>query len=270
MIAFVEDKLCLLKETLKFSLMRYYDPDFRLWLTQYARRLRKFKNTHRGEDCFIIGNGPSLNKMDLAPLNNHYIFGLNKIYLIFAQVKLNLSFYVAVNPYVIQQSVNEIEALGCPCFIAFNSQGLRTPIQNLEHIYFFMTHGRIGSFQGDLMQPLWGGATVTYAAIQIAYYMRFSRIFLIGVDHNYKAQGKPSQTQILEGKDTNHFSGRYFTGQQWQLPNLPLAETAFRIADHHFQKNGCQIYDATVDGKLNVFPKISFAQALATCSKKSR
>ena len=111
---------------------------------------------------------------------------------------------------------------------------------------------------------------MTYAAIQIAYYMRFSRIFLIGVDHNYKAQGKPSQTQILEGKDTNHFSGRYFTGQQWQLPNLPLAETAFRIADHHFQKNGCQIYDATVDGKLNVFPKISFAQALATCSKKSR
>ena len=269
MIVLVKNKLRPLKETIGLSLMRH-NPDFRLWLSQHAWRLQKFKDTHRGEDCFIIGNGPSLNKMDLSPLNNHHIFGLNKIYLIFTRLKLNLSFYVTVNPYVIQQSINQIEALTCPCFIAFNSQGVRAPIRNLEHIYFIMTHGRIDSFQGDLMQPLWEGATVTYTAIQIAYYMGFRKIFLIGIDHDYKRQGKPHQRQVLQGKDANHFSEGYFANQQWQLPDLSQSETAFRTANFYFQKNGRRIYDATVDGKLNVFPKISFAEALATCSKKSR
>lgn len=244
------------------------DPAFREWQSQHARRLLKFKDIHRNEGCFIIGNGPSLNTLDLSLLNNYHTFGLNKIYLLFTRLELHLSYYVAVNPYVIQQSKKQIERLSCPSFIAFNSQGVRAPLKDLEPIHFIMTHGRVDSFQGNLMKPLWEGATVTYMALQIAYYMGFSRIFLVGVDHSYTVTGKPGETQILKGKDTNHFSEEYFADQEWQLPDLKRSEEAYRIADIYFQKHGRRIYDATTGGKLGVFPKITFDEALQCCSKK--
>ncbi len=56
---------------------------FLKWYLTQAMRLRKFRSIHKGEDCFILGNGPSLNKIDLSLLKNYHIFGLNKIYLLF-------------------------------------------------------------------------------------------------------------------------------------------------------------------------------------------
>ncbi|MCK4793220.1 MAG: hypothetical protein KAV87_56340 [Desulfobacteraceae bacterium] len=52
----------------------------------------------------------------------------------------------------------------------------------------------------------WG--TVKYVAMQIAYYMGFRRVFLIGVDHNYKAIGNPNEKQLLSGVD-QPFQGGY-------------------------------------------------------------
>ena len=53
------------------------------WEKNESPRLDLFRNIHKDEDCFIIGNGPSLNKMDLGLLNDYYTFGLNKIYMLF-------------------------------------------------------------------------------------------------------------------------------------------------------------------------------------------
>lgn len=62
---------------------QYLDKEYYTWYTQYRPALEKFKDCHAGEDCFIIGNGPSLNRTDLSRLDGHYVFGLNKIHLIF-------------------------------------------------------------------------------------------------------------------------------------------------------------------------------------------
>jgi hypothetical protein len=51
----------------------YYD-----WFHNYRSRLLQFKNKYENEDCFIIGNGPSLNQMDLTVLKNYYTFGLSE------------------------------------------------------------------------------------------------------------------------------------------------------------------------------------------------
>ncbi|MEM1218328.1 MAG: hypothetical protein AAGH79_05430, partial [Bacteroidota bacterium] len=71
------------------------------WRRKEAPRLATFKDKHVGQDCFIIGNGPSLNKMDLSPLADYHTFGLNKIYLMEEKVDLNLSYLVSTNALVI-------------------------------------------------------------------------------------------------------------------------------------------------------------------------
>lgn len=165
---------------------------FYLWYLKYALKLASFKNIHQGEDCFIIGNGPSLNKMDLAKLNQYYTFGLNKIYLIFERVDLSLSYYVTVNRLVIERCQNEIQNFRCPCFLEFTKSKDIIPFK--ENIYRLATTGRPYMFQTDITQKICEGNTVTYVAMQLAYYMGFKRVFLIGVDHNFKYSGNPNES----------------------------------------------------------------------------
>ena len=56
--------------------------------THYGRYMKKIHNTHLGESCFIIGNGPSLTVEDLTTLHNKNIasFAVNRIYKIFDKI----------------------------------------------------------------------------------------------------------------------------------------------------------------------------------------
>jgi uncharacterized Rossmann fold enzyme len=252
-----------LKRAIEPLLLFIAKPQYRAWRKNHSRRLLKFKDIHRGKSCFIIGNGPSLNKMDLAPLNSHYTFGMNKIFLMFDKIKLHISYYVASQPDVLEQSKKEIEAMKCPCFVPYCPGWKKTVIDLHDHVYYIMTHGSGYTFQQNLVRPLWSGYTVTYVALQLAYFMGFKRVFLIGVDHYYVTEEKPPcSTEIYQGDDINHFHPGYFKDQKWELPNLAGSEFSYKLAKTYFEKDGREIYDATVNGKLMVFPKIEYDKAL--------
>jgi hypothetical protein len=236
------------------------------WQRKFAPRLRQFKDLHKGQDCFIIGNGPSLNKMDLSPLRDYHTFGQNKIFLLFDRVDLNLSYLVSVNKLVIEQSAKEFEAMPCQVFLSHTaSHGV---VQDKPHIQRLHTMN-LWSFYEDISQPICEGNTVTYVSMQIAYYMGFRRVFLIGVDHSFKQQGKSHEVQVYQGNDENHFHPDYFKGQQWQLADVYGSEVSYHLANYYFQKDDRQIFDATVGGKLDVFPKVDFEEALQMAGKKS-
>lgn len=241
------------------------DPLYFEWLYKHSKRLLQFKDKHKDEDCFIIGNGPSLNKMDLRPLKDYHTFGLNKIYLMFDKVDLNLSYHTAVNPLVIEQCAREFERLPCPSFLSFRPA--RGKVRGLDNVFLLYTGGPF-TFQNDITSAIHEGYTVTYVAMQLAYYMGFKRVFLIGVDHNFKASGKPNEKQVLTGEDSNHFDPRYFGGKEWHLPDLEASELAYHLAKFHYDRADRQILDATVDGNLKVFPKIEYNQALMLSTKK--
>ncbi len=237
-----------------------------MWRLKHGRRLQQFKDCHKGEGCFIIGNGPSLNKMELSLLKEYTTFGLNKIYLLFDKVDLSLKYHVAVNPLVIRQSAQEFESLQCPSFLAYRAS--QKVIHAHDHIYFLFTDGQMVFHQNIASRGVGEGYTVTYAAMQIAFYMGFQQVFLIGVDHNFVVSGSPNETQILHGEDQNHFDSRYFMNKEWQLPDLEGSELAYRMTRFHFERAGRHIYDATVGGKLQIFPKIPYEQALVMCKSQ--
>ena len=95
--------------------------------------------------------------------------------------------------------------------------------------------------------------------MQLAYYLGFKQVVLIGVDHNFTTQGKPNTTVVSTGDDPNHFNPGYFgKGFRWQLPDLETSEIGYRLAKDAYAKDGRELLDATVDGKLTVFPKVDF------------
>ncbi|HEY5671029.1 MAG TPA: hypothetical protein VIS10_13620, partial [Anaerolineales bacterium] len=99
---------------------------------------------------------------------------------------------------------------------------------------------------------------------QLAYHMGFQQVILIGVDHSFTTQGKPNTTITSQGDDPDHFHAGYFgKGFRWQLPDLETSERAYNMARQAYEVDGREVLDATVGGKLTVFPKVDYNSLLA-------
>ena len=59
---------------------------------------KEFYNLHRGQECYIIGNGDSIKYFDLALFNNNISFGCNVLRVHTDFQKLNLKYYISVHP----------------------------------------------------------------------------------------------------------------------------------------------------------------------------
>ena len=214
------------------------------------------KNRHEGERAVLMCNGPSLSKMDMSFLKGETVIGLNKIHLGFKDFRFYPQYYVAVNKNVLQQLSSDIKKLTCIKFLSNHCTDLFSD-DALTHIV--NTHSPKNYFCTDIFRELHEGWTVTFAALQIAFFLGFDEIIIIGMDHRYKYVGQPNEEHVLSGADHNHFSSSYFGyGQTWDNPDLEHSEKSYRIAREIYEKNGKRIIDATLDGACEIFTKVNY------------
>jgi len=222
------------------------------------RSIRRFENKYAGKRCFVIGNGPSLRKTDMSKLKNEFTFGMNRIFLMFPELGYQTTFLVSVNDLVIEQSASDFQKLEIPRFVSYRALEWLRPEENLHFLYTTYTGPK---FSKKATGRLWEGATVTYTCLQLAYYFGFSEVVLIGVDHSFSTKGKPNTTITSKGDDENHFHPKYFgKGFRWQLPDLDTSEVSYAMAKKVFEDDGRKIVDATIGGKLAVFPKVKYEE----------
>lgn len=232
------------------------------WRRASINRLAELKDIHRGQRAFIIGNGPSLRDTDLSLLRDEFTFGMNRIYLMFPELGFPTTYYLSVNSLVIEQCAADIRALPVPKFVSWRSRRWIRPVDDLMFLHTTYTGPK---FAADARGRLWEGATVTYVALQLAFHMGFSEVILIGVDHSFTTQGKPNTTVVSQGDDPDHFHKGYFgKGFRWQLPDLDTSEVGYRMARQAYEAAGRRVLDATVGGKLTVFPKVDYRALFAS------
>jgi hypothetical protein len=230
------------------------------------KRLSFLKNRHVGERCVLVANGPSLNEMDLSFLRRENTIGLNKIYLGIKRFNFYPRYYVAVNPVVIEQSVAQIKSLNAVKFLG--QAAAKGHFKEDALTYLVPTRAYRRDSQGicrsvfcdDIaVDGLYEGWTVTFAALQIAYYLGFSEVVLIGLDHRFDFKGESNERQLLKGQDINHFDPNYFGGgQAWDTPDLENSEASYRVAREFYEARGRNITDATVNGACHVFQKADY------------
>lgn len=219
-------------------------------------RLVRYKNLHAGQRAFIIGNGPSIAKTDMAKLKGEITFGLNRVYLAFPAWGYESNYFLSVNDLVIEQSAEDIMGLKMPKFISWRN---REFIGDSPETHFLHTTYERPRFARDIRSRIWEGATVTYVALQVAYYMGCDPVILIGVDHSFSSKGKPNTTVVSKGDDRDHFDAKYFgKGFRWQLPDLETSEQSYAMARDAFEADGRQVLDASIGGKLTIFPKVDY------------
>lgn len=214
----------------------------------------RFRNRHAGQTCVIIGNGPSLNSVSQEFLYEYPTFGTNRIYL---REGFTPTYYVAVNPLVIHQSLDSIRGLrSAGKFIAANFADQvegSLPLRSIPVPHF--------SFVPD--QYVYEGHTVTFVALQIAHFMGFEKVLLVGVDHRYEYSGEPNALSIAEGPDVNHFHSEYFSnGTRWHNPDLKKSEEAYEMANQAFLLSDRRVINLTPNSALNVFLKADIPGAL--------
>jgi len=235
----------------------------RSWATDPAaqasrERLNALHDKHKGERCFILGNGPSLATMDLAPLRDEHTFGLNRAYLLFERLGFTTSWLVAVNDLVVEQCSAELDDLAVPTFVTWRNRG-RVTFD--DHYIFLRTaeeqRGRSFSTRPD--RWIFQGSTVTFVAMQLAFWFGFEQVVLIGVDHSFTTKGEPHSEVVSAADDPDHFDPNYFgPGFRWQLPDLATSERSYELAKQIFAAEGREIIDATAGGRLQVFRKVDY------------
>lgn len=230
----------------------------------YPEMIREYKDCHRGERCFIIGNGPSLTGEDLDRIASEYTFAANKIYTIYDRTIWRPTYYLCMDLGSIVSEIgldlNKINAQ--KSFInwsAYKELGSQEDVVyalfNREYIINMFDYK--GCKVSENCDVKFGNAlTVTFSAIQLAIYMGFKEIYLLGVDFSYPYYKDRKGKKHYTGEEKTHFSGGDYTDPKNVCYLLKYTnENGYKFAKNYCDEHGIIIKNLTRGGKLEVFDR---------------
>lgn len=225
--------------------------------------LKSFFKKYENKRCFIVGNGPSLNIADLESIKNEITFGFNRIYYMFDKTDWRPTFYCSEDIQILQNSVDEINKLDLEYkFIPIIlKDDYKIDIKNATYFnqIYNKDRSKMPDFSNDIAKYIACGGTVTYTAIQMAAYMGFKEIYLIGVDHSF-ARYIDKDGNLIEDKNLkDYFCDEYNKDKdKLNIPRLDESTKSYMKAEEYSRQHGFRIYNATRGGKLEVFERVDF------------
>lgn len=161
--------------------------------------LKKFSNLHRGETCYIFGDGPSIKWFDLSLFNDHPAICCGMIPFHKDFHKLDVKYVTLVEPWFfvpefLQPKVTYLHQLkhiaaeykkfikNTPDKEFFVNLSNRFSLsgKNINYVYRGLPESRneIDELLGQF--DVFGGSF--HASLTLAYYLGFSKIYLVGFD----------------------------------------------------------------------------------------
>lgn len=210
-----------------------------------AQRLRlphlldEFQGRHKGHRCFVVGNGPSLNQIDMTRLKNEITFGSNQCYLGYARWGFPFTYWGIYDAFQIQEYAHDYEASVPADGVQFFPFEYWPLLRFANACPVNVTWCREAAHQfSDLPERVYVGHTVTHMLLQIAATMGCDPIILIGMDHRYDVK-PPSflRTQIRRlhrfatrrTRDTLAYKMAEAAGHEWikAHPHAPAGGKGF-------------------------------------------
>jgi uncharacterized Rossmann fold enzyme len=271
----LEERVADLEKSLKFrgfdiNTLRYKDTLLdrtmeSIFRILFGRTLQDFQGIHSGKRCFVVGNGPSLNQIDMTLLRDEITLGSNRAFLGFEKWGFVYDYWMVQDRILADQNADEfceklpdevVKFIPYTILKHFNVAKLNNAVP------VHMDYTKQCSFSND-PAGLHEGFTVTVGLLQIAAIMGFEKIYLVGVDHNYQIpDDNVNEDRKWSGQGlSNHFSEEYTNhsnGQVWEMPDIVKMTKAYDAAAKWAQENGIEILNATPNTKLESFPKVDF------------
>jgi hypothetical protein len=253
-------------------------------LSLTSESLARFKDIHKGERCFIIATGPSVKTQDLSPLANEVCFGVSFFHLHDEYSKIRPKYHVLAPNHapfdfdLIKRYADSLnEQCEQPMDVFWGVNGYEFSAQN-----YFQQHQLSSNLGLHLLDyskavsmnetnysdgDIWNYKhrpfamrTVVYGAIQLAAYMGFSEIYLLGCDHNYLQDLDKNAVHFYEEKNGNEKDAKHLEGfsmEDWFFEYYSRWRD-YRLMSTYLASQGTRIFNSTNGGMLDVFPRKSF------------
>lgn len=246
-------------------------------MKQYLELNSQFRDIKKGKRCFVIGNGPSLRSEDLDKLKKEDTFGSNSIYKIYSQTTWRPTYYCGIDPVFCKVelgSLDKAKKLSSDVswfFTSITNNGFdyREKIGNMRFIQtlnWSINGEKEPFFANDITNGICVSGTVTYLALQIAVFMGYKEIYLLGIDFSFSTE-RTRDGKIKVNDIKNHFDlaesaevdreNKKVNGYAY-IADVDIQKMEFQKAKEYADSHGIKIYNATRGGKLEVFDRVDF------------
>ena len=223
--------------------------------------IKKYRGMHKGQRCFIVATGPSLTLADLELLKGEVTFGMNSVTRLFPQTGWRPTYYGIQDANVyekMEQSICEAYENADNVFVSdVIAEKFGIPENFHQFPYDAVYHDNqleieryFAEFSDDCYAIVYDGYSITYSLIQIAVYMGFQEIYLLGADCSYKRGAK--NHVVDSGNDDKN-----------EEKNYEKMTVGYQKAKEYADAKGIKIVNCTRGGMLEVFPRETLEQVLS-------
>jgi hypothetical protein len=224
------------------------------------KKFLKLKDSQKGKKAVILFNGPSLLKTDFSLLKDVFVIGLNKINLITEDLNLSPSLIIAFDELLNKQNSEFLK--NSEQYLKILNYKSYQPLNKTGEDFIYLYHMADNSFCYNPLTALANRGSTPYIAFQIAYFMGFEEIAIVGADHNFP-DIKPLAIVENAEDDQFHFHKDYHKkGEMNQYPDKIKLDMIFRDLGLAFEEKGRKVYNATEGGKLEIFERIKLSDFL--------
>lgn len=234
-------------------------------------KIKSLKDKYKGQRCFIVATGPSVTIKDLELLKDEYTISMNSIVNVLDKTAYRPDIYMIQDKTVYNKLDSDkfellipgsiyvgINNMGKYCHTGIKKKNIKNKLWNLFYLdsadiwydLVFNSDKYKPSFSDDCYDRIMDGTSIVYSCIQLAAYMGFKDIYLIGVDCNFKGKirhiGEYDESEVLIYADEAQKN---------------LIKT-FKVVKGYLNERKINLYNATRGGNLEVLPRVKIEEVL--------
>lgn len=267
----------------------------------HTQSLARVQGRHRGKACFLLGTGPSINALDLSLLRDLPLMGVNGAIAVMQRHQLRPSHYAVTDLDFFENRfsmIREVIRSDADCF--FSAGGLRVIAEKEPSLLgsnkLYLSEvvnrpygkprlpqeefiawardepnlvlpirpreddSRVG-WSHDLRHGVFCSRTILFRALQIAAFLGYARLYVLGMDLNYKG---PEARAYEEGKEARP--------TKIERDFDPFILPAFQVLKGEIEAGRLTVFNLSAQSRLpeNVLPRLSYEEALAEENRRVR
>ena len=229
-------------------------PSVAVYQARLPHIIRFEKDEYVGKRCFIIGGAPSINEMDLTPLNDEYCIAVNRGFLLRDKGLKQVEFYGVSDAGGYKDFGRHIpnDFAKHYCIIGnipWDRNDIKPSVFSMYSESSKEKWMSKGFMQFDITKPLAHSYTVVLNMLQIAVYAGFKEIYFIGIDNNFFLPNmhfyKDSEKEISAIR-------------RWNVDPTTNNNDAFGRAHSILKEKNVRIFNAGYGGNLTSIPRASY------------
>lgn len=239
------------------------------------------RNRHTGGRCIILGNSPSVSRIDLGSLAGQCVVSVSNGYLhrgfdVFRpryHLIPQITYGRVTRPDVVNWFREMDSKLGsAELFLSYSEFDLVQefslfPDRKVHYVLFHGTFDELSDRQIiDLARPIPGVESVPVMGLMVAMYLGFTDIGLLGVDHDHFLTNQYQYAfplTVLHGKDSAVGpAGEILISRHDDFQSLARLWRQYRCLREIAQASSISISNASPTGALDEFPRMDLKSFL--------